>query len=66
MITMLSMIIIFIIIIIQVQAHLDYKYHRSPGFTGVKRLHPRRIVLMILFGFEVESSYSYKKGENYV
>jgi len=39
---------------------------RSPGFTGVKRLHPRRIVLMILFGFEVESSYSYKKGKNYV
>ena len=31
--------------------YLDY---RSPGFTGVHRLHPRKIVLMILFGFEVK------------
>ena len=28
--------------------------YRSPGFTGIDRLHPRSIVLMILFGFEVK------------
>ena len=32
--------------------------YRSPGFTGVHRLHPRSIVLMILFGFEVKISFS--------
>ena len=44
-------IIIIIIIIIILMIYLDY---RSPGFTGVHRLHPRKIVLMILFGFEVK------------
>ena len=31
--------------------------YRSPGFTGIDRLHPRSIVLMILFGFEVKKFF---------